>query len=144
MTSLFQGRAAGYLVAVFLAGALAGGGIGYSAGRKAMFRPPPDSVQMAAHLTEKLRKEINLTPKQAEQVRPLIQQACVEMESIHGKTVQRACEIMKATNRRIEPLLSEQQRDRLRTIEAEREASMLKFARGQNASTNASSPPPLH
>ncbi len=135
MGSMFRGQALGYMAAVFLAGVVAGAGVGYSAGKRAMVKPPPAPGLMSTHVTERLTRELGLDGRQVGSVKPIVDEACAEMESAHGENVRRMCEIMKRTNRKIEPLLTEEQKAKLKEEEAKREASMRKFARGGASGT---------
>ena len=118
------------MAALFVTGVVAGWALGYPAGKKSMVRPPLARTQMVEKVADRLAVDLNLDRQQIGLVRPMVEEACSEMASAHGENVQRMCEIMRRTNRKIEPILNENQRALLRQTEAKREASMRKFAPG--------------
>ncbi len=128
MISMIKGKATLALAAVFVAGFLAGAGLGFTTGRKTAFRPP-DPGSMTAHAVERLTRELRLDPGQVAKVRPLVEQTSAEICAAHGDTFGRVCELMRRCNRKIEPLLREEQRLLLKEFESKREASFRKFAR---------------
>lgn len=128
MISIFKGRAAIALIAVFVAGLVAGVGLGYSTGRRAAFRPP-DQKSMTARALERLTHELRLDAEQVAKVRPVVEETNAEICSAHGDTLGRVCELMRRCNRKIEPILREEQRLLLKKFESKREATFRKFAR---------------
>jgi hypothetical protein len=108
-----------YLAGVFLAGGLTGGFGGYALGRRPIFRPP-NPQSMAEHLVGHFRNELNLSEDQVTKVRPLVEQATAEADTIHAATFERVHGVMTNLNRRIEEFLTPEQRQKL----AERERQL--------------------
>jgi len=108
-----------YLAGVFLAGALAGGFGGYKLGRRPIFRPP-NPQSMADHWVGHLRRDLNLTEDQVTRVRPLVEQATAEAESIHAATWERIHGVMTNMNRRLEVVLTPDQCQKLAEKERQR------------------------
>ena len=121
-------RAALYLVAVFLAGALAGAAGGYAFGRRPMFRPPPSREHMAQMMIERFTRELDLTPEQQEKLRPVAHATSVAMEALHRDTHEKVIAQFKLTHQQVEAFLTPEQVGKLREFE-QREAR--KFSAGE-------------
>lgn len=121
-------RAALYLVAVFLAGALAGATGGYAYGRRPVFRPPPSQDQMVEMIVERFTRELGLTPDQREKLRPIAGATAAAMKSLHRETHDKLIAQFKLTHQQIEAFLTPEQVGKLRDFE-QREAR--KFSDGK-------------
>jgi Spy/CpxP family protein refolding chaperone len=121
-------RAALYLAAVFLAGALAGVAGGYAFGRRPVFRPPPSPDQMAEMIVERFTRELGLTPDQQEKLRPIARDSSTAMETLHRDTHEKVIALFQETHQRVRAFLTPDQVEKLRAFEA-REAR--KFGGGQ-------------
>ncbi len=84
---------------------------------------------MTARALERLTRELQLDAAQVAKVRPLVEETNAEIFAAHGDTFGRVCELMRRCNRKIEPILTEQQRLLLKNFESKREVSFRKFAR---------------
>ncbi len=122
-----KGKAGVYLLVVFIAGLVAGGVLGYSKGRRAVFRPP-DPNSMTTRALERLTHELRLDSEQVAKVKPLVEETNEEIYAAHGETLGRVCELMRRCNRKIEPILREDQRHLMKNFESKREASIRKFS----------------
>jgi len=108
-----------YLTGVFLAGALAGGFGGYKLGSRPIFRPPnPQSI--AEHWIDHLRRDLSLSEDQLAQVRPLVEQATAEADTIHAATWNRIHGVITNMNHRLESFLTPEQCQKLAASERER------------------------
>ncbi len=136
MNRVSKAKAAAYVAAVFLVGALAGGFVGFDLGRRAFFRPP-DPRAMAERVMEWLKSDLALTEEQAGQIRPIVEAGTAEAEKIHHETFERIRTLMERDYRRIEQFLTPDQQKRLREHERFGKAGMPPAA-----ATNAIPPPP--
>jgi Spy/CpxP family protein refolding chaperone len=115
-----------YLLAIFVAGAAAGLALGYSSGRKTEAQPPAPR-EMADHIQSRLEQRLGLTPEQIAKIRPLIEQSCAEMGSVHEECWQRVSEALRRMNHRIAEHLTPEQRHRLEEMDqARREKVRMK------------------
>lgn len=123
MNGLNRQKIIGYLAAVFVAGAIAGGAGGYQWGRQSVIRkgPPRPPGDMASHLIESYKREIGLTPEQTAQVEPMIQEASQRVRSLHRESFKQTDAIMKDCNRRIFALLDPSQQTKFRQMEERRD-----------------------
>jgi len=123
MNGLNRQKILGYLAAVFVAGAIAGGAGGYQWGRQSVIRkgPPRPPGDMASHLIESYKREIGLTPEQTAQVEPMIQEASQRVRSLHRENFKQTDAIMKDCNRRIFALLDPSQQTKFRQMEERRD-----------------------
>jgi hypothetical protein len=117
---LTKKSAAIYLVAVFLAGLLAGGVAGFSVGKRKAFSPPRRQ-DMASHICERLKSKLHLTPEQVKQIEPLVNETAAELEVVHSTTAERITEIFQRLNQRQAQLLSPEQKVLLEEMERERQ-----------------------
>ncbi len=131
MNPASKAKAAAYLAAVFLVGALAGGFVGFDLGRRAFYRPP-DPHAMADRVMDWLTSDLALSEQQVGQIRPIVEAGTAEAEQIHHETFARIRALMERDYRRIEPFLSPEQRQRLREHEHHGKAGAPK-ASGTNA-----------
>lgn len=108
-----------YLLAIFVAGAATGLGLGYGSARRQAATPPPremadpTAVQIANKIQARLEQRLGLTSAQAARIRPLVEQSCLELESIHTDSWHRISETMCRLNVRIAEHLTPGQREKL-------------------------------
>jgi hypothetical protein len=120
VTMLTKRSAAIYLVAVFLAGLLAGGVAGFSLGKRNAFAPPRPQ-DMASHICERLKSKLHLTPEQVKQIDPLVNESAAELEAVHSTTADRITEIFQKLNQRQAQYLTPEQKVLLEEMERERQ-----------------------
>jgi len=78
-----------YLAALFAVGAVTGALLAWSlAPSRHPHGAPPDRDRLAATLRDEFRRELRLTPPQAEKLGPIIEHRIREMEAIHSNTLQ--------------------------------------------------------
>lgn len=111
-------RAALYLLAVFVAGLLAGAAGGFAYGRRPVFRPPPSAERMAEFMVHRFSAELGLSPEQRERFRPIAKEAAAAMQTLHRKTHEEMIVLFKETHQRIETMLTSEQVAKLREFEA--------------------------
>ena len=111
------------LVLVFLAGVATGLLAGARHARSAFVsRHGP---QMAERMREHLRRELDLTPEQAEKIAPVIDRTARQLEAIRVETSGRVAEAMNASRAEIAPVLTPEQMERLDRLR-ERHQRMLR------------------
>jgi Spy/CpxP family protein refolding chaperone len=133
MTMLTRPKAIFYLLAVFLAGGIAGGVIGY---HWHQWRPPgpPDHQKMLAYMESFLSRKLDLTRDQSAALRPALEQAASAFVVISDESHCRMDEVIRKLHAQLEPFLTPAQRPKLEALERERLAHFAK--------TNQPPPPP--
>ncbi len=116
MNGITKTKAAVYLAAIFLAGLVAGGVAGFTVGRHTFFGPPTPG-DMTAHTLARLKGELKLSDEQVRSIRPLVEQTSAELHALHTNSMGRVMEIIKQCNRRMEPFLTAEQRQKLAASE---------------------------
>lgn len=119
MNGLTKQKAALYLIALFAAGVVVGGTVGFNFGRKQVFRPPRPA-QMAAHIQSHLAARLQLTETQTRQISPLISEMVQEMDSVHSNSMCRVGEISQKWHERMALYLTPEQKEKLAEMERER------------------------
>lgn len=81
-------KAALWVGAVFLLGALLGGVLGYVFAHRSVSaaNPPLSEPERRAHRVEELTRELSLTPQQAQQLDAILLQRHTETKAIHDQT----------------------------------------------------------
>ncbi len=139
MNNLSKGKAIFYLTAIFLAGAIGGTVVGYAAGKRKGFPPPPRPSEMARHIMARFQSQLDLTPDQVDQIQPLVEQTTANMDVIHRESWHQVSEGFKKLNQQITEYLSEGQRKKLEAMESERREKVRKQCgpRGSGESTKS-------
>jgi len=100
-----------YLAATFIAGAVAGGFVTWSAVPKAPpRRTPPENSSMAKRMLENFTRDLKLSPDQVEKFRPIVDATDREMGEIHRETGRRMRETFEKCNAQILPILDNGQK----------------------------------
>lgn len=121
MNGISKPKAVLYLAAIFVAGLLTGAVGGYSTGKRSFYRPPPPEKKMAAHILEKLRRELDLTDEQTRQAEPLVIQCSERLRAIHEGATEEVLEVLNQTDRKLEEFLTPEQKQRLAQMQKQRE-----------------------
>jgi hypothetical protein len=129
-----------YLAGIFAVGLLAGGTAGYSMGKRANFMPPRPE-KMAEWAMARLRDELQLTAEQIDQIKPIVQEAAVEMEAIHSATGEQIGKAIDKCNQRIEKFLTTEQAAKLREMEQKRHEKFRKIKSEMKEKSEYSSEP---
>jgi hypothetical protein len=113
---------------LFLIGAVAG--FWLAPCRFAHKWPPPNPTRdvhsWTNHLVEKLTKNAKLTPNQAEKVRPRVEAAVRQMQSIRAQSMQQGSDAFDAAIADIETGLEPEQQQRLEKFRVDRRANFQK------------------
>ena len=106
-----------YAALIFFAGAITGAFVAPLFGRH--FICPPDSEQMSHHMFARLQSGLDLSDKQAAQIKPLVEKTCAEMETIHRETIKRVLNRIAETNAQISSFLTPEQKAKFIKMESE-------------------------
>jgi Spy/CpxP family protein refolding chaperone len=106
-----------YAVLIFVAGAITGALVAPMIGRS--FMRLPDSRQMSHQMLAHLRSGLDLTDEQMAKIKPVIENTCADMETIHRETTKRALDRIAETNAEISAFLTPEQKAKFEKMEAE-------------------------
>ncbi len=108
------------LILAFVLVFLAGGAVGFFGaihlGHPLLFHHGSSS-SIAQHMKEHLRAELKLTPQQIEQMSPIVDQATSNLEAKREQTGREVRAIFEEMHKRISPLLTPEQQNRLEQME---------------------------
>jgi Spy/CpxP family protein refolding chaperone len=122
MNHLSRWKVALYLAAIFVAGGVTGWTIAARATKEKMYSSFR-SDEFAAHLRERVRSGLDLTPDQAAKIEPIIERTCSEMKSIHRDTYKRISQIISNLNAQIAAELTPDQKAKFEQMEKDRQES---------------------
>ena len=134
------------LVAIFAAGIVVGGSVGFTAARKSQ-APIPIAEQKKEHGSKrdfadkwcsKLSSDLNLTAEQVEKIKPITEETSAELKAVHAENNDRVRAIFKASHEKIKALLTPEQLTIFEQKNREREIRIRK----ERESREASSKPP--
>src|ERR1041385_5233038 len=118
MNHLSKWRVGLYLAAIFIAGGVTGWTIAARTTKEKMYSSIR-SDEFAAHLRERVRSGLDLTPAQAAKIEPIIAKTCSEMKSIHRDTYKRISQFISNLNSQISAELTPDQKTRFEQMERE-------------------------
>lgn len=121
------------LTGIFLAGAMAGGLIGFHVAQERVMDPPQPDV-MARHIMHKLRSELKLTDEQAAKIEPIVRENSQAIHAIHQEAGEKTFRQIKQSQARFAPHLTAEQQQRLQAMNQQWESSLRKHS---HSSTNA-------
>jgi len=107
---------AGFIL-VFIAGGMTGGFFAVSHSRR-MFIESHEPGVMFKRMRERLRVELKLTPEQTAKLTPIIEKSTAQLEQIRRETGERVHETFVQAHREMSAYLTEEQRTKLREMEA--------------------------
>jgi hypothetical protein len=129
MNGITKGKAVVYLVAIFVAGLLAGGFTGFGFGRRAFVRPPSPRM-MSAHLLNHLKSELRLTDDQTARIAPLVEQTSAAIGAIHESSGKNVLALIENCDQQIGSFLNEEQKLKLADMQKQRQESFDKSFKG--------------
>jgi Spy/CpxP family protein refolding chaperone len=111
------------LSVIFLAGILTGVALTIALSPQLRHAPWPHDMKNVwmARLTDRLK----LTLDQQAKIEPILTDATTKIQALHHDEIQRGSQIFKATDEQIAALLTADQQDELKKMEAEREKMFL-------------------
>lgn len=125
MNGITKGKAVVYLAAIFVAGLLAGGFMGFGFGRRASVRPPSPRI-MSAHILNLLKSELKLTDDQMARITPLVEQTSAEIRAIHESSGKSVLALIHKCDQQIGTFLDDEQKKKLAQMQKQREESFDK------------------
>lgn len=123
MTELMRWRMFGYMVALFIAGAITGAAV-MSHMRSAQSLKVGRSAEIAGIIRQKLVTSLELTPEQRQKFDPIIKQASEEMETSHLECLKQVTAASAKMHAQMLPDLTPEQREKLKKLEEERREIM--------------------
>ena len=122
------------LVALFAAGVVVGGSVGFAAAKK---NSAPEPVahekreqgpkrDFADKWCSKLAGDLNLTPEQVAKIKPITQQTSAELKGVHAEQNERVRAIFKASHEQIKAILTSEQLEIFERKNREREMRFRK------------------
>jgi len=123
MNRFSKGKIVLYLLAIFAAGALAGGIGGYSLARQDR---PSDvrPAELTGRIQRQMQSKLNLTPEQMQQIEPSVQDVCAELRAIGYNSAIETGRAFERFNQRIAGFLSAEQEAELDKFQLERKESV--------------------
>jgi hypothetical protein len=106
-------------VAVFIAGGLVGGALAVRLTRE-FFSKPPKAEQLAQHMMDDFRADLNLSGEQVAKIEPLVLNAAQEAESFHREIHTRFDAIFNEADLKIMEQLTETQKAKFEELKARR------------------------
>jgi len=76
---------------------------------------------MGGHSLKRMTKDLDLTPEQEAQVKPILEQAKPQMKAIHEEAMQKSKAVMENTAAQIRPILTAEQQQKLDKMQAAHE-----------------------
>jgi Spy/CpxP family protein refolding chaperone len=119
MNSSLKWKLAFAFLLVFVAGVVTGTLAGAIHARRMFVIGPPHTGELAEHMREHLRRELNLTDEQVAQVAPTIDATVAKLEAIRTETAQRVHQAMEESHNELAPRLTAEQQKKLAALEQE-------------------------
>jgi hypothetical protein len=104
------------LLLVFIAGGMAGAFIAAAQVRHRFFHPP--ATMLNERMRRHLRAQLHLNQEQLANISPIIDKTAGQLEEIQRATAERVREAIAQEHREIAPYLSDEQRAKLKELEA--------------------------
>ena len=115
------------LVALFAAGVVVGGSVGFTAAKKTVApkegerREHGSRRDFADKWCSKLSDDLNLTPEQVEKIKPITEDTSAQLKAVHSDNNDRVRTIFKASHQRIKAILTPEQLEIFEQKNRERE-----------------------
>ena len=117
-----------YLLAIFAAGALAGGFGGYSMARQdPTARVRPD--ELADRIKKRMQTKLNLTAEQRKEIEPSVQKVCAQLRMIGHNSALETSKAFDRFNQQISAFLTAEQEEELDKFQLERKESVKRRCR---------------
>ena len=102
----------GYVLALFVAGAVSGSLVTYPLSKRAK----PAAPRPGEIIWERLKSRLNLTADQQEKIKPLVEKAGEQMKDCRDGVVTRFHQINEDLNAKLIPILTPEQREKLQQM----------------------------
>jgi len=122
MSKARSGKAIFYALLIFVAGLTSGLLLAPIIGRT--FLRPPLPAEFARFMLSRMKSDLDLTPEQLTQIKPLLEQTALDIEAIRAETTNRVSTRIEQTHASIAPHLRPEQQQKLAEIEAKRRKHM--------------------
>ncbi len=133
MTSLGKRKLAGYVLAIFLAGAGSGALVAWQVSRRIPVAPPTPA-EIGARLRARFQARLDLTPEQRQKVDPMIGQAMARVETIRQETASHVFANVAKLHEQMLTVLTPEQKTKFEELERERRTYLRqKFGPATNA-----------
>jgi Spy/CpxP family protein refolding chaperone len=119
MNSGLKWKLAVAFLLVFVAGVVTGTLAGAIHARRIFMVGPPHTGQLAEHMREHLRRELNLSDEQVAQIAPVVDATVAKLEAIRTETAQRVHQAMQESHNELAPHLTAEQQKKLAELEQE-------------------------
>jgi Spy/CpxP family protein refolding chaperone len=126
MNELMRWRMFAYMLALFIAGAISGAAVMSRMAAGSQTLKVGRTGEIEGIIKQKLILNLDLTPEQQAKFEPLVKKTSEELEASHLDCLKRVCDSLDKMHEQMKPDLTEEQRERMKQVEAERRASMLK------------------
>jgi hypothetical protein len=137
MRYLTKGKLGLYVGVIFIAGAVSGSVITL---RKAQAKSQPPSMEKVCHkMQDSLKVKLGLTDEQFAKVRPILDQTAQDIQRIHGRTMQDIDAALRRSHDELAKHLTEEQKQKLVEMDAERRDWMMRRAKKRDFSTRSDS-----
>lgn len=117
MSRALQWKLIAGFILVFIAGGVTGAFFAAAQARHFLFASPHTGI-VADHMKERLRRELDLTPEQVAKISPIVDKGGAELEDIRRYSGRRVHETFLKTHEEISAFLTDEQRTKLRRMEA--------------------------
>jgi len=122
MSKARSGKAIFYALLIFVAGLTSGLLLAPIIGRT--FLRPPRPAEFARFMLSRMKSDLDLTPEQLTQIKPLLEQTAFDIEAIRAETTNRVSTRIEQTHASIAPHLRPEQQQKLAEIETKRRKHM--------------------
>jgi Spy/CpxP family protein refolding chaperone len=119
------------LVAIFAAGLVVGGSVGFQVAKSNAPKPTPidrrehkgsgNRGDFVGHVCDKLKKDLELSEEQEAQIKPIWEEASAELKAVNAENFKRVRGIFRAADEKMKPFLTTNQIQTLEQKNRERE-----------------------
>lgn len=128
MTNISKTKIVLYILAIFVAGAFAGGFGGYSlANHDPASRVRPD--ELADRIKKRMQTKLNLTAEQMKEIDPSVQKVCAQLRMIGHNSALETSKAFDKFNQQIAAFLTSEQEEELDKFQLERKESVKRRCR---------------
>lgn len=126
------------LAAIFIAGLVVGGSVGFQVGRSGAPKPPPREHRdgkggnrggdFVERMCSRQQKDLGLSEEQMAKIKPIYEQASAELKDVNAENYERVRAIFRASHEKIKPLLTPEQIQKFEEKNRERELRFKKHS----------------
>jgi hypothetical protein len=125
------------LVAIFAAGLVVGGSVGFQVAKSNAPKPVEKSDRrdgkrgggdFVTKMCSRQQKDLGLTDEQVEKIKPIYEQANAQLKEVNAENFERVRAIFRSTHEKIKPLLTTDQAQKFEEKNREREMRFKKHS----------------